>query len=125
MSPGEQLAELDLAERLAGVATLLWAQRSQQDIRATAVLAFERARLWAGFYAAEKGALAPLVLSSREQAPQVEPVHAFSALYEHRPVFSAAPPPGPAQVAYLPLSHPGGEEVLVLSGPITPRSSGV
>jgi len=115
-----QKAELDLAERLAGVATLLMAQRSPQSIRNAAVLAFERARLWAGFYAADKGALLPLVLSSAERAPAVDQVHAFHALYEHRPVFSAAGEG--AQVAYLPLR---GEEVLVLAGAVTPRSSGV
>ena len=121
-----QKAELDLAERLAGVATLLMSQRSPQSIRNAAVLAFERARLWAGFYAAENGALLPLVLSSAEQAPAVDPVHAFNALYEHRPVFSAtSAAEAGAQVAYLPIRHPGGEEVLVLAGAVTPRSSGV
>jgi two-component system, NtrC family, sensor histidine kinase HydH len=71
------------------------------------------------------GALTPLVLSSVEQAPAVDPVHAFDALYEHRPVFSAAESGGEtAQVAYLPLRHGGGEEVLVLAGGLTPRSGG-
>ncbi|HEY8208701.1 MAG TPA: ATP-binding protein [Myxococcaceae bacterium] len=121
-----QQAELDLAERLAEVAALLMAQRSPKSIRQAAVLAFERARLWAGFYAAANGALSPLVISSPEQAPPVDPVHAFNALYDQRPVFSAAGAGGSAaQVAYLPLRHPGGEEVLVLAGSITPRSSGV
>ena len=121
-----QKGELDLAERLAGVAAMLMAQRSPQSIRNAAVLAFERARLWAGFYAAANGALTPLVLSSAEQAPAVDPVHAFNALYEHRPVFSATDAGGGvAQVAYLPLRSGGGEEVLVLAGGITPRSSGV
>jgi len=121
-----QKVELDLAERLAGVAAMLMAQRSPQSIRNAAVLAFERARLWAGFYAAANGALTPLVLSSAEQAPAVDTVHAFNALYEHRPVFSASEAGGGvAQVAYLPLRSGGGEEVLVLAGGITPRSSGV
>jgi len=121
-----QKVELDLAERLAGVAAMLMAQRSPQSIRNAAVLAFERARLWAGFYAAANGALTPLVLSSAEQAPAVDAVHAFNALYEHRPVFSTLETGGEAaQVAYLPLRSGAGEEVLVLAGGITPRSSGV
>ena len=43
-----------------------------------------------------------LALSSLEQAPSVDPVHAFNALYEHRPVFSSTEAGGSAAPFFWP-----------------------
>jgi PAS domain S-box-containing protein len=119
----EQRAELQLAERLGEISTALMSQRSDEAIRATAVLAFERAGIWSGFYAVDPGQLRPWLLAAGE-APVADAVYAFDAIYEHRPVFAAGGGDG-LSLVYVPIRRGAQDEVLLLRGPISTRSTSV
>jgi PAS domain S-box-containing protein len=119
----EQRAELQLAERLGEISTALMSQRSDEAIRSSAVLAFERAGIWAGFYAVDPGKLRPWLVPSGD-APVADAVYAFDAIYEGRPVFAGGEGDQPALV-YVPLRRAGLDEVLLLRGRISTRSASV